>query len=328
MKRQLRIAALTLPISLCAWAQAPAFRTPGSGFVFDAHSARILPIHGFPGAALLGDPLEAPIAARTLEFAPGQAYAIATDAENRVFLMILGNGNAVQQIPSALAGMSDVKVRFNASGSAAVLYSATARRFQVLTGLPATPTLTDAIDLPELAGEITAMAVDANGSRVLVGVTGEARGAVYLASASAPQLKFLTEARSPSDLAFSAGGNDAVVADRDANAILTVRDLNGKCMVVPLLGEADGVKAPVAIRILDNSQVVVANSASAELMLIDSAFDAAPSLRKLELAQPATRLDRLAIPGSFLLTAVDAGPLLVLDLAKDAAVYFIPNRQF
>jgi hypothetical protein len=328
MKRQLRIALLTLPMSLCTLAQAPAFHAPDSGFVFDAQSARILPIRGFPGAALLGDPLDAPLAARTLEFAPGQVYAIATDNENRVFLMTLDGGNAVQQISTALAGAGDVKVRFNTSGSAAVLYSAAARRFQVLTGLPAKPALADAVELPELAGEITAMAVDADGSRVLVGVTGEAQGAVYLSSASAPQLKFLTEARSPSDLAFAAGGNDAVIADRDGNAILAVRDLDGKCMVVPLLGEADGVKAPVAIRILDNSKVIVANSASAELMLVESAFDAAPTLRRLELARPATRLDRLAIPGSFLLTSIDAGPLLVLDMAKEAAVYFIPSPQF
>ena len=328
MKRQLRIAILTLPMSLCALAQAPAFRAPDSGFVFDEQSAQIRPIHGFPGAALLGDPLEAPLAARTLQFAPGQAYAVATDGENRVFLLTLDGGNAMQQLSTALAGASGVKVRFNASGSAAVLYLAAARRFQVLTGLPAKPTLTDPVELPELAGEITAMAIDADGSRVLVGVTGEAHGAVYLSSASAPQFKFLTEARSPSDLAFAAGGNDAVIADRDANAILAVRDLDGKCMVLSLLGEADGVKAPVAIQILDNLKVIVANSASAELMLIESAFDAAPSLRRLELARPATRLDRLAIPGSFLLTAIDAGPLLVLDMAKEAAVYFIPSPKF
>lgn len=323
---------LVLALTLCgsAFAQEPGFRTPATGFVFDASVTGIRTIGGFPGATLLSDAITPPEGVSDIRFAPGQACALGLDADGRVYIM-----NADPGSPLRASLLDDVEaqpssIQFNRAGSAVLLFFGGSHRLQVVTGLPHHPLASESFEVPDLAGEATAFALNDAGDRLAIGVTGQSRGAVYLSeihAGQALQLRYVANAGAPSALTFSPSGKDLAIADKSANAVIVAKEAGGTTAALPVAGADDGIAEPSAVEYFDDATLLITNGASAELLLARFALDSSVTIMKLTAPSAARRLDRLSSSKVFLLTPVSSAPLALLDMSEQPRVFFIPANQ-
>lgn len=121
-----------LPVSY-AGAQS-ALATPILGFAYDASRMAIRPVRGFPGAAILGDPIDAGFDVALAAISPRQDYALAVSAgDGRVYVLRFPNGQpSVAALDNAMA--SPTQIVFSPSGTAALLYDQTSGRLQTVVG--------------------------------------------------------------------------------------------------------------------------------------------------------------------------------------------------
>ena len=255
-------------LALLLWgtvfAQESGFRNPTTGFVFDASVSGVRAIGGFPGASLLGEAVVPAEGIKEMQFAPGQSCALGVDTDGRVYVMKADPGFPFRA--SLLEGVAarPSKIHFNRSGSAALLYFGNSNRLQVVTGLPNRPVVSGLFEVPDLAGEASAFALDDSGERIAIGVTGQSRGAVYLSGALAGQplqLRYVASVGATSALTFSGNGKDLAVADKTANTVFLVKDVDGTAAALPVAALDDGLAEPSALEFYDDTTLLIINSA-------------------------------------------------------------------
>ncbi len=113
------------------------------------------------------------------------------------------------------------------------------------------------------------MAVNDDGSMLLVGISDGQSGAVYRLTSDNALTNILSTA-SPSALRFVPQSDSALVADGQLNQILLLSTLSGSVGVKALAGADDGASGPNQIEVLaDNRTAVIGNSGASSLLLID-----------------------------------------------------------
>jgi hypothetical protein len=298
---------------------------PVSGFVVDARSSVIRPILGIPGAATLGPAINLPVAVETAAFA-GRAFAIAANTDGDLFL--------VQQLAAVTPDSKPIdgvqgpvsRMALNAAQTAAVAYSRDRRSLQLITGLPTNPQISQPIDVSALEGEVTALALGNDAVSVLAGTTTVDSGFVYLVHApgSLPDgARLLARLQSAAAIALVHNGKDAFIADRAANSIIYLRDLEGSADVIPWADASTGVATPTGLCSLGGDQLLVANAALDGTSV--SVIDATSSLvRQIPLSANPTRCDSLDGAGTLVLNDPGDSPLLLVDTTETLRVAFVP----
>ena len=110
-------------------------QSPVLGFVNTAGGSEVRAINGIPGASTLSPPLALPGGVTSLDFAPGQKYALAEQADGASLGVIQFSGANPGPLVQIAGGISQPDViSFSPNGAAAALYSASAGRLQVLCG--------------------------------------------------------------------------------------------------------------------------------------------------------------------------------------------------
>jgi len=171
-------------------------------------------ILGVPGAAVYSGPLVLPAGIERVHLAPSHAYALVEFSDRQISVLPL-NGlsvGAVVAINGALP-VADL-VAFSPSGLSAVLFSGSAGRLQVVTGLPDKPRIAqdlDATALPELPSSV---AISDDASSVLL----SSLAAVHrlLPDGSA---RVVVTVQSGASLAFIPKSANAAIADRAAGSV-------------------------------------------------------------------------------------------------------------
>jgi hypothetical protein len=315
--------AIVFLLALCpALPQAPPrIGGPAMGFVLDKTQG-VRPILGIPGAATLGRPVLPATGLASIVLSPQRDYALAlTTGELRV--AILRNLSA-----SLAAALLDVppgasRVVLSSSGDAAALYYADARRVEVLTGLPDSPSVAWRLDLPDLGAGLAALVVSDSGSAVLAATTGEPSSILLLA----PDVGYrpLQQVAGSPSMAFLANSLDAVVGDGASSQVFVVRDVKGAAEITQLGGQAEGVSHPVAVAAAaGNRRVLVANSDPGGVVSLGFAGEE-------PLAIPCsctpTSLERLAGGAAFRLSDVDQGLVWLLDgKSSPPRAVFVPSQ--
>src|SRR5262249_35652222 len=158
-------------------------------------------------------------------------------------------------LPGDVPEGADRIVLSSAGGAAAFLYDS-ASKVRIVSGLPADPQVS-LVDTSVAAGPVTALALNDDGSAVLLAATEDAGAVLYLARrGSAPQS--VGRAGSISAIALLANGADAVFADAAGDRIFLIRGVLERGVPVPLAGDAAGIHRPFAIAGVDDSEVLVA----------------------------------------------------------------------
>ena len=212
---------------------------PRLGLVFDRAAGDLRPISGIPGAAIAGDPLTVGFMISRAEISPAQDAALVVKA--RVSSVALVHAVGSDWVVTPLAGVqpSPDSMVFSPNGSAAALYYA-AGHVQILTGLPAAPTVASDINVSGLPVPVTAMAVDDAGSFLLLaGGPADSVSLYRISTNSASSL--LGSFRGVSSLRLFNGSQQALVTDTLAATVYQVSDLAGAAVTQVVASPSDGL---------------------------------------------------------------------------------------
>jgi hypothetical protein len=319
---------------------------PSLGLMFDSSAAAIRPILGIPGAARLGNSLDAGFPLGKVAVAPGGDFALAVSKDDFHLAVIRSSGTVVQSLAPAMGEAPDL-ISFSPRGRSAVLYYAASGRLLVLSGLRNQTAQSVKTDISSLPAAPSVVAVSENGATLLLAVPeGETASALYSMSItrSASTKGLSSQAleedsadgtqsgygvaqrvgtfQSISALRFVGAGADALVADKVANAAYVLQDASGAAHVTALGSAQDGLSQPVAIEALDARRVLVANAGAGKLTLLYRDGGAAESIA---CGCSPVVLQQLAGNLVYRLTEPSQEPIWVLDAGgAEARVLAVP----
>jgi hypothetical protein len=293
---------------------------PMIGMVFDHAREGFRIISGIPGASSLGDVLDIGVAISRAWISPQQEYALVEIKDNQE-LMLIGPHDkqlSLRSIPGATSGAE--KIALSPTGASAVLY----RRgtLQLIAGLPHKARLTAEIDVSKVPEPLDALAVSDDGGAVLVGVSGQDSGALYLATERGEVWNISALGRA-SAISFLRNTRNALLADRRANEILIILDVTGTAEKLTVAGELQGIREPVAVQISDdNRRVFIANSELAAVLVLD--LETA-TVKHLPCDGIPSGFYRMGTTAVFRLMDVSEKPLLLLEDRDEAPrIVFVP----
>jgi hypothetical protein len=299
------------------------FSQPALGFVFDPNSSGLRPIWGIAGVSNLGEIL--PLGAKLMRawVSPRQNYALAESLDCTELLLVTLEPGPVETKPIAGSRSGADKIAISPTGTAALLYFEKQRRIELLTGLPQSATFGAAMDLSALPGALTSLAVSDEGQAVLIGVTEESGGAVYVARPGG-ELQKISVAGEPTALSFFPQRLDGLLADRVNSSVWLLKDILGAAIGVQLAGESNGIDRPIAVASSDDSQrIFVANSGSNSLATLELATG---RLAIVQAGSSVSGLHRLKGDSVFRITELSDRPLLILDGGTaETRVVFVPR---
>ena len=297
-----------------ASAQQAGFSGPVEGFIFDAPTASLRAVAGFPGAASFG-----PALLSGLEFgsaAPQKNYAVAFQSGSCVLVTALDSG-AASTLPITAASQRPDSVAWSGDGSVAVLYSRTGNWLQIISSLPANPTAGGFIDVSALGGPLASVAVDQTGKQIAIAMGGSAAG-IYLQTAG-QSFAPLLQLTNPVALSFSNDGTELFAIDAGSMRLAVVNLASAGSQMLPLAGLAD----PFALRETANQKLYVASRSDRLLREYD--LSSLQPMTDLPLSFAPTGIDQFGA-NSFLIGSRTQAkdPLWLVTNATQPAVYFVP----
>lgn len=286
---------------------------PGLGYAWDSRSQEIRPIHGLPGAAVLGERL--PLGSYTVAaISPRHDLALAVSADDSKVQLIRFSTGDKQEIPGLTAAPS--RFVFSPSGSAAV---AIGSRLQVVTGVADNPGVQDLIT-PADAGPPVAIALSDNAQQVLMSDTSGDTPALWLLSIgySPVRLPLTTPIAA---VGFRPGTTDAVAIGADG-AVYSIRNSGIPGEVVHILDAQDKTAAPVAVSVSADGALAYSSNQAGTLAAIDLVNAA---ITTVQCGCAPTGMEKLAAPNLYRVNEISDGPLMLFDVSPPAPrVWFVP----
>ncbi|MGO8786125.1 MAG: hypothetical protein ACLQVL_01910 [Terriglobia bacterium] len=293
-------------------------QSPILGFVSATDGSEARAILGIPGASMLSRPLALPAGVTNLNFAPGQRYAIVEAASGGpigVMTFPSANPGPLVEISGAIS-RPDI-VSFNPTGTAAVVYSASEGRLEVLSGLPATPRIAREINGADLPNAVRLLALADDGVTLLEG--GADSSVYWLADGSGPQL--LATAGDLEGAAFVPKSSNALIFDRNGGSLSLLQNVGSSPSNRSLVGGLTDLGGKIAVQVTAGRALITSASAN-HLYQVDL-----QSLRVQDLQLPATAtmLEPLRASGKYLLSWQSGQPAWLVDASgQTGAVYFVP----
>ena len=294
-------------------AQPAAVKIPGLGFAWDGRSNQIRPIHGIPGAAILGEGA-GQTAYTSAVISPRHDLALAISAgTSKVRLIHLASGVA-QDVPEIDA--APFRLVFSPSGTAAL---AMGSKLQLLTGLTGSLTVQD-LALPPNAGDLTAIALSDDGQLVLLATrSGDTASTWLLAPGMSP-----LQAALPGPIAaasFQPGAREAFALDPDG-AIYQILNSSIPGEVRQLHPGSSQTAGSVAVRLsADGKHIYTANrTGTAAVFDVDAA-----SIVAVDCGCTPTGIEPLT-PNLFRITEISDRPVMLFDVSTPTPrVWFVPS---
>jgi hypothetical protein len=297
-----------------AAAQPAGVKIPGLGFAWDGRSSQIRPIHGIPGAAILGDGTGKTGYASAV-ISPRHDLALVISMDNgRVQLIRLSSGD-IQDVPGI--GASPSRLIFSPSGTAAV---AMGSKLQLLTGLPDSLSVRNLV-LPSDAGEATTIALSDDGQLVLFAARSGDTASTWLLAPGMSPLQLAVPG--PITVAsFQPGGREAVALDSDGT-IYQILDSSIPGEVRQLHPGSSRTADPVAVRISADWKRVYTANRSGTAAVIDVA---AASLVAVDCGCAPTGMEPLTSSNLFRITEISDRPVMLFDVSTPSPrVWFVPS---
>jgi hypothetical protein len=298
----------TTVFSLSAPAQqSTVFGVPVLGYALDREVHSLRPIHGLPGAAMFGEPVDSGFAIDQAAISSQQGYALAT-SNGSVRLIRLKAGLSVSELP--VTGIARA-VYLSPQGTSAAVISDGWIGF--VTGLAAAS--------PQVSGlaadvQIDDAAVSDDGAYLLAAL---ADGSAMLFGKDGTRT-VLPVAAPVSRVAFRPGGTDALAASTDDRIWLIQQTVLAPAVKL-LASSDDGVSGPAGLGFVPGvNRAIIANSKTGTVQTIDTVTGERSSV---SCSCKPVQLEAMATPGMFRLTADLVEPQYVFD-GTSGATFFVP----
>ena len=194
---------MKIPVILlfCAGMVRAQIVSPQLGLVQDG--SRLRPVYGIPAAAAVLPPLDYGREFARVAVSPSQDYAIASDSDTGVVLLVMA------RVATPLAGTAanPDRIAISPHGSTAALWFSSAGRLQIISGLPASPSVRDVPTA--FLNESSALAVSDDGALAV----GAWPDGLYSFGSSGEATRIPMRERI-SALAFYGSGHDLALATR------------------------------------------------------------------------------------------------------------------
>lgn len=288
---------------------------PVAGFTFDPPTGSIRAVIGALGSASLG-----PALVDKLDFsfiAPQRDYAIATRRGQVLFV----SGLSSQLSVSGLAGAFSIPegVVWSGDGSAAVLFSRTGNWIQAFTGFPYAITPGTEMSISALGGSLLSVAVDGDGQRIAVGISGTSGGVFEMADGQsfAPRLG----TSDPIALAYSQDNSAFYCLDGSTNQISEITLSSSAVQTWPA-GADDAIAIEPAVDSANRKVLYVAGRSSRVLLAYDLSTNQISA--NVTLSFSPSMIEPLGLNGYLLTRRSGAGLLWSFTSGIEPAVYFVP----
>jgi len=295
---------------------------PRLGYIFDSSAQALRLVSGIPGAATFGPALSAGAPMLDAALSPAHDYALFTGAADSIPAVLQFGAGAPVTRPIEGAGAAKTVV-LSPTGKAALIASLDASSVQIVTGLPAQPTVLATLDISALPGQLEAMGIGDAGVPVISVSNTQTGSSVYLLSLdSAPRL--LTGAGQVGAISFFPNRGDVLIADRQNNQVISISDVTGQAAASTLATNQAGVSDPIGIAVsMDGHSVYVANGGGKSILILDAIT--ATAIASFNCSCTPSGLHRMLGKSVFRLTDDVSQPLWVWDGdAVDPHIAFIP----
>jgi hypothetical protein len=301
-------------------AQSPGISGPVPGFTFDPPARSIRAVIGALGSASLGPALVPQLDVAFV--APRQNYAIAIRRGEVLVASGLGSPHvSLTELATELAGFSSVPegVVWSDDASVAVLYSQTGGWIQIFTGFPGSISAGTQISTAMLGGSLSAIAADAHGQRIAIGISGN-QGGVFEMAGSQNFSPLLGMAK-PIALAYSPNDSVLYALDGSANQVSEINP--GSSAQTLTLDAEDAVAIRPALDAANHKVLYVAARSSRLLLVYDRSTHQLST--SVPLSFEPSIIDPFGLDG-FLLTrrSSAADPLWSFTNYTQPVVYFVP----
>jgi hypothetical protein len=240
-------------------------------------------------------------------------FAVAADGTLHYFTIAAGAGTE-----KSIDGLATAPERivFSPSGTAAAIYSK--QQAQIVTGLPASPTVAATIALNEAAPRggrriPPTLAVSDDGAYLLAALG----GAIQLGSQNGV-VRPVMQTGANAVIAFAPGAHDAAVAARGTGAML-IRDVPGAAAQQLLAADGPSFNATAGIAFSPDGKRVFVASASQNSV---ATFDLAGNRADISCDCSPNQLTPMG--ASFRLNELSPGPLWLVDAGVAPRVVFVP----
>ena len=290
------------------------------GYVWDSRVSGLRPVTGVLGAAHLeNSTLGSTFAAATP--CVGKNFALLADPAGVVLMMSLPAGQPIQ-----LAGSiaKNERLLLSPSCSYGLVYAPGNPAALLISGLPASP-LVQSLSLSSAVSIVGAVVSD-KGSVLLAGLNSDGSASVQLIPISGPP-QSIKRLSSFGAMAFSPGGDAAVLADSAVNTVWLATQLSGSPAVAQLASSSDGVSKPLAASVsADGHFAFVANGSGGTILRFDLSSGSGPM--SISCACAPSELIPLFGNAGFQLTDPAAGTIFALEGdSRMPRTLFIPTDK-
>jgi hypothetical protein len=303
----------------CAPAADPAAQlgTPVMGYVPDASVKSIRPVSGFPGAAILGNPVDLNTAAEWSGVSPRQDFAILKDARDGKIRIVSLPDFTSRILTSAFDRPTSIS--FSPSGSAIALYRRDRPALRMFTHLPQNPAPGYQVYLAGLNTGLLSAAVSDDGELALLLAGSTESATLWLSRSGGPPVR-LGGLPSIAAMSFQAGTDRAVLAAGDGSVYLLENLSSGQDL--RLLSSADDrMTDPVAAGFSSGGTRAIVATRRGTIAAFEVSDGAAVfsscGCRPSSLSPLNSRMLRL--------NEISEGPLMLLDTTDpQLRVWFVP----
>lgn len=304
-------------VAACASAFAAGLGGPSPGYVLDSRTAAIRPVLGIPGAMQLGAAVSTGFNATSAEFSPTGDFGIAIDDQQPAHLRLVTQLSSTPGTSDLGALANDAKIlAMNSKGAAAVVYSAATSQVWFVTGLPQQPAVSAPVSTANLAGAITAAALDDAGACAIAGT-----GALETLCSDGSSQRIVPSGLTVASVALAPNGQDAIFADQAAKQVVLVAQYAQSPAMSVLASTNDGLSGPAAVRAISATQILAADNAASALFSIDPT--GAQPVQTIQLNIAPTQLRPLNDRSILLLNDASSLPFTIMDLSQ-MQTFFIP----
>lgn len=287
---------------------------PSLGFVYDSKLSAIRPMLGFPGAAVVGAPLDAGFTVARAAAAAQQRFVLAASADdNSIRLVRIQSGGLSVRVIDGALQLPDRMV-LSPSARSAILYRGSPARFQVITGLPDEPVAAPEVAVDDLGAAVD-LAVGDDGQLALLAMDS---GSVWLFDSDGGRVPVSVSAAIAA-VCFRPDGRDALAAARNGE-LYTIQAGGATSLYGQIAG--DQVADPVAVQLSrDGSRAQVAYAQG-----LIATFDSTAGVSKTVSCQcKPTILDPVNAAMTFRVNGVSDGPVMLFDASgADPRTWFVP----
>jgi hypothetical protein len=289
-------------------------RMPALGFAFDGRSNQIRPIHGLPGAALLGTAGSQGPAFSAIGISPRHDLALGIAAADRqLFLISLPDGEA-KVLSQAMTAPEHIV--FSPSGSTAILWG---DRIQVLTGLAGSPQFADLRNPLSDSPPFSITISDDARQVILVSGTRDT-DPVWQLNGDGSFVQMALPG-SVSTVAFRRNTHDAVAVTRSGDVYL-IRNAGANSEILQVYIGDEQTSDPVAVHLSPDGTRAFTANARGTVAAIDLGSGSAAAV-SCQCAP--TGLVPLNAVSLFRLTEISDRPVMLFDASTpNPRVWFVP----